>query len=184
MAINKGERGGSALIVIDVQVNVVSDAFARDEKVANMATAVAKARENGIPVIWVRHSAEDLPLNSDGWQIVPELIPAVGEPIVEKLYGSSFEATTLDSILEDLKIGHLYICGAQTNNCVRHTSHAAFERGYDVTLLSDAHTTSGFEWNGYKVDAASTIDEQNTNFMYYQLPGRIARAEKVSEVWS
>lgn len=184
MAIDKSIRDGSALMVIDVQVSVVADAFERDIRIANMATAVAEARKNAIPVIWIRHSDDDLPLNSDGWQIVPELVPAVGEPIIEKHYGSSFEATTLDSTLEKLKIGHLFICGAQSNNCVRHTSHAAFERGYDVTLLSDAHTTTGFEWNGYKVDAASTIDEQNTNFMNYQLPGRIARTVKVSEVWS
>jgi nicotinamidase-related amidase len=184
MAINKSERGGSALIVIDVQVNVVADAFKRDEKVANMALAVAKARAAKVPVIWVRHSAEDLPLQSDGWQIVPELTPLEGEPIVEKLYGSSFEATNLDELLATLKVSHLYICGAQTNNCVRHTSHAAFERGYDVTLIADAHTTSGFEWNGYVVEAASTIDEQNTNFMQYELPGRTARSMKVADIWS
>lgn len=184
MAINKGERGGSALIVIDVQVYVVADAFKRDEKVANMATAVDKARKAGVPVIWVRHSSDEIPLNTDGWQIVPELKPLEGEPIVEKLYGSSFEATNLEEILADLKVSHVFICGAQSNNCIRHTSHAAFERGYDVTLISDAHTTSGFEWNGYVVDAASTIDEQNTNFMQYELPGRTARAQKVAELWS
>jgi nicotinamidase-related amidase len=184
MGINKSERGQSALIVIDVQVNVVESAYKRDEIVANMVVAVDKARSHGVPVIWVRHSAEDLPLNSDGWQIVPELTPSAGEPIVEKLYGSSFEATNLEEILAGLKISHLYICGAQSNNCVRHTSHAAFERGYDVTLIADAHTTTGFEWNGFVVDAASTIDEQNTNFMQYELPGRTARTQKVAELWS
>lgn len=183
MAIDKSTRGGSALIVIDVQVNVVSDAFLRDQKIANMNTAIQRARANAIPVIWVRHSANDLPLNSAGWQIVPELTPVEGEPIVEKLYGSSFESTHLDQLLENLKVGHLYICGAQTNNCVRHTSHAAIERGYDITLISDAHTTSGFEWNGFVVDAASTIDEQNTNFIDYQLPGRRARIQSASEVF-
>jgi hypothetical protein len=61
---------------------------------------------------------------------------------------------------------------------------AALERGYDVTLLADAHTTTGFEWNGFVVDAASTIDEQNTNFMHYDLPGREARTQKVAELWS
>lgn len=184
MAINKSDRGESALIVIDVQVNVVKDAFKREEKVANIATAISKARAASIPVIWVRHSAEDLPLNTDGWQIVPELEPKDYEPIIEKLYGSSFEATNLDEVLADLKVSHLYISGAQTNNCVRHTSHAALERGYDITLVEDAHTTSGFEWNGYVVDAASTIDEQNTNFMGYKLPGRSANVLKVADLWS
>jgi nicotinamidase-related amidase len=184
MGINKSERGQSALIVIDVQVNVVESAHKRDEIVANMAVAVDKARAHGIPVIWVRHSAEDLPLHSDGWQIVPELVPAAGEEIIEKTFRSTFEATNFEEVLAAKKISHLYICGAETNNCVRHTSMAALERGYDVTLIEDAHTTTGFEWNGFTVDAASTIDEQNTNFMQYELPGRSANTVKAAELWS
>lgn len=184
MAIDRDARKESALIVIDVQVNVVRDAFERDIRIANIAKAVEKARKIQVPVIWVRHSADDLPLHSDGWQIVPELKPLPNEPIVEKLYGSTFEATNLDDLLAELRVSHLYICGAQSNNCVRHTSHAALERGYDITLISDAHTTTGFEWNGYVVDAARTIDEQNTNFIEYRLPGRDARVQKVGEIWS
>lgn len=184
MAIDKSERTESALIVIDVQVNVVQDAYQRDEKVANMATAVAKARAAAIPVIWVRHSAEDLPLGSDGWQIVPELVPLAGEPIIEKKYRSTFIETNFESVLAELKVGHLFTCGAETNNCVRHTSMAGLEAGYDVTLIADAHTTTGFEWNGFIVDAARTIDEQNTNFMGYDLPGCSANAVKVAELFN
>lgn len=184
MTINKSERGGSALIVIDVQVNVVADAFERDAKVAKMAEAVTRARAASIPVIWVRHSAEDLPLNSDGWQIVPELIPLAGEPIIEKKFRSSFIETNLEEVLANLKVSHLYICGAETNNCVRHTSMSALDSGYDITLIEDAHTTTGFEWNGYIMDAARTIDEQNTNFMGYQLPTCSADVKPVSALWS
>lgn len=184
MAINKSERGGSALIVIDVQVNVVADAFERDAKVANMATAVAKARAASVPVIWVRHSAEDLPLNTDGWQIVPELTPIEDDPIIEKKYRSSFVETNLEEVLAQLKISHLYICGAETNNCVRHTSMSALESGYDITLIEDAHTTTGFEWNGYVMDAARTIDEQNTNFMGYSLPTCSADVKPVGALWN
>jgi nicotinamidase-related amidase len=184
MAINKSERTASALLVIDVQVNVVKDAFERDAKVANMATAVAKARAALVPVIWVRHSAEDLPLNSDGWQIVPELTPLAGEPIIEKRYRSSFIETNLEDVLASLKVGHLYICGAETNNCVRHTSMSALEYGYDMTLLEDAHTTTSFEWDGFVMDAARTIDEQNTNFIGYQLPNCSADIKMVRELWN
>lgn len=184
MAINRSERTESVLIVIDVQVNVVAEAFERDVKIANMVTAVDKARAKAIPVIWVRHSESELPIGSDGWQIVPELVPFAGEPIVEKLYRSSFVETDLESHLAQFKAGHLYICGAETNNCVRHTSHAALEAGYDVTLIADAHTTTGFEWNGFLVDAARTIDEQNINFMGYDLPGSSAQAKKVADLFN
>jgi nicotinamidase-related amidase len=183
MAINKSERGGSALIVIDVQVNVVADAYLRDEKVANMASAVTKARAASIPVIWVRHSAEDLPLHSDGWQIVPELIPLEGEEIIEKTFRNTFIETNFEEVLAAKKISHLYICGAETNNCVRHTSMGALDLGYDITLIEDAHTTTGFEWNGYAVDAARTIDEQNINFMGHKLPHCEANTKKVAELF-
>ena len=184
MAINKSERGNSALVVIDVQVNVVKDAYMRDEKVANMATAVKKARAASVPVIWVRHSAEDLPLNTDGWQIVPELIPAAGEPIIEKKFRSTFVETNFEEVLALLKISHLYICGAETNNCVRHTAMSALEHGYDMTLIEDAHTTTGFEWDGFVMDAARTIDEQNTNFIQYKLPNCSADIKLVSELFN
>ena len=182
MAINKSERGGSALIVIDVQVDVVKDAYLRDVKIAKMAEAVKKARTKGIPVIWVRHSDEGLTLQSPGWQIVPELLPLDGEEFIEKKFRSTFVETNFEEVLSRLKISHLYICGAETNNCVRHTSMSALEAGYDITLIADAHTTTGFEWNGFVVDAARTIDEQNTNFFEYQLPGRSARAKVVAEI--
>jgi hypothetical protein len=61
---------------------------------------------------------------------------------------------------------------------------AGLEAGYDVTLIADAHTTTGFEWNGFIIDAARTIDEQNTNFMGYELPGCSASAVKVAELFN
>jgi hypothetical protein len=60
----------------------------------------------------------------------------------------------------------------------------ALDAGYDITLIEDAHTTTGFEWNGYAVDAARTIDEQNTNFMGYSLPTCSADVKKVSELFN
>lgn len=184
MAIDKSKRDKSALIVIDVQVNVVKDAYLRDEKVANMAAAVKKARAASIPVIWVRHSEEELPIGSDGWQIVPELVPLADEPIIEKRYRSTFVETNFEEVLASLRISHLYICGAETNNCVRHTAMSALERGYDITLIEDAHTTTGFEWDGFVMDAARTIDEQNTNFIQYKLPNCSADIKLVSELFN
>jgi nicotinamidase-related amidase len=176
------DRTKSALLVIDVQVGVVADAFERDAKVSNMSKVIDKARAESVPVIWVQHSDEELVLESADWEIVPELSPVSSEPKVRKLFRSSFEDTNLEELLDGLGVSHLYVCGAETNNCVRHTSHTALEKGYDVTLISDAHTTTGFEWDGYIVDAARVIDEQNINFMGYSLPGRSAKAVPVTEL--
>lgn len=169
-------RTKTALVVIDVQNGVVDSAHKRDSVIANINVALDKARGAGTPVIWVQHSDQEMPIGSDAWQIVPELVPAAGEGKVQKTFRSSFVETNLEQILADGQIGHLVICGAETNNCVRHTSHAALEAGYDVTLLADAHTTNGYTWNGHTIDPQNVIDEQNDNLGHYDLPGRMARA--------
>ena len=176
------DRNNSALLVIDVQVGVMAEAFERESKIANMAKTIDKARAEGVPVIWVQHSDEELVLESAEWEIVSELSPLPSETKVRKTFRSSFVETNLEDVLSSLGVSHLYLCGAETNNCVRHTCHTALEMGYDLTLISDAHTTTGIEWNGYIVDAARVIDEQNTNFMGYSLPGRTARAVPVTEL--
>lgn len=155
-------------------------AYERDNKIANMRLAIDKARAASVPIVWIQHSDEELVLESPAWQVVPDLEPLPNESLVRKTFRSSFEETNLEEILRDLDVSHLYLCGAETNNCIRHTSHAALERGYDLTLIADAHTTTGFEWDGYIVDAARAIDEQNTNFMGSLLPGRSAQAVSVT----
>jgi nicotinamidase-related amidase len=166
------DRPHRALLVIDVQNRVVEDAFERDRVVANVATLVESARSSGAPVIWVQHNADYLPVNSLEWQLVPELSRRADEPHVHKQFRSSFVETSLDDVLDDLGVGSLVICGAQTNNCIRHTLHAALDRGYDVTLVEDAHTTSDQEWDNGTITAAFTIDEQNRSCLDYALPGQ------------
>ena len=165
-------RPNKALVVIDVQNGVVWDAYDRDRIVGNIASLVASARANNVPVVWVQHSDEEMPIGGEYWQLVPELIPVDGEARVEKLYRNSFEATTLEDSLAKLGAGELIICGSQTNNCVRHTIHGALDRGYDVTLVEDAHTTSDFEWDHGVISALSIIDDQNANCRGLSLPGR------------
>ncbi|MFM6966158.1 MAG: cysteine hydrolase family protein [Rhodoluna sp.] len=171
---NISGRDKVALLVIDVQNGVVADAYRRGDVIANIEQAVAKARAAEVPVIWVQHSDEELEIDSDDWQIVPELIPLNDEPKVRKTFRSSFEGTNLEEVLASLNVAELVVCGAQTNNCIRHTSHDALAKGYDVTLIADAHTTSSYEWNGHRVDAQAVVEEQNDNFNEI-LPGRQGR---------
>lgn len=169
-------RRNSSLLVIDVQNGVAEGAYNLPVVLANINMAIDKARAADVPVIWVQHSDEDLVIDSEAWQIVPELVPMAGEPNVRKIYRSSFEATDLESILARLEVGHIYVTGMQTNNCVRHTTHSAQERGYDITVLADAHSTTGYDWDGHTVVAKDVIDEFNDNFGGTELPGRFTRA--------
>src|ERR1039458_9351679 len=91
------KRPNTALLVIDVQNGVVGEAHERDAVIANIGSLVEKARREQVPVVWVQHFDEQLARGSDGWRIVPELTPGDAEPLVEKNYGDSFEATTLET---------------------------------------------------------------------------------------
>jgi nicotinamidase-related amidase len=175
------DRPNTALIVIDVQSGVVADAHQRDEVVANIATLVDKAREDGTPVVWVQHHDEDLAKGSTEWEYVPELTRQGSEPLVHKAYGDSFEDTTLEQILADAAIGRLIVAGAQTDACIRSTIHGAFTRGYDVTLVGDAHTTDdGTEWGAPPPE--QVIAHTNLYWQYHDAPGRTAEVKQTKDV--
>lgn len=167
-------RPNSALVVIDVQNGVVANAYERDAIVANVARVVDRARSADVPVVWVQHSGDDLPIDSDSWQHVPELVPNDAEPVVHKRYADSFEETDLEAVLAGLNVGRLVVAGAQTDECIRSTIHGAIVRGYDVTLVGDAHTTDDHsEWGAPTPD--KVIAHTNLYWQYHQAPGRRAR---------
>ena len=175
------KRQATALLVVDVQNQVVAHAHERDAVVRNIATLVAQARRGGVPVVWVRHGDDDLAKGSEGWQIVPELVPDAAEPIVEKSYGDAFEATRLESVLATLDVGRLVVTGAQTDACIRSTIHGAFTRGYDVTLVSDAHTTEDHtKWGA--PPPGQVIAHTNLYWAYQDAPGRKAATAKTADV--
>jgi len=167
------DRPNTALLVVDAQTGVVAGAYRRDAVVANVRELVDKARGAGVPVVWVQHSDDGLARGSAEWQIVPELTRADAEPLVEKHYGDSFEETTLETVLAGLGVGRLLVAGAQTDACVRATLHGALVRGYDATLVSDAHTTEDqSQWGAPPPD--QVIAHTNLYWTYERAPGRTA----------
>jgi len=174
-------RPNTALLVVDVQNGVVEGAQERDTVVANVGSLVERAREEEIPVVWVQHSDENLTRGSDDWKIVPELEPAESEPLVEKSYGDSFEDTTLETVLSGLGVGRLVVVGAQTDACIRSTLHGAFARGYDATLVSDAHTTEDLSsWGAPPPD--QVIAHTNLYWHDQRAPGRTAGTVETKDV--
>jgi nicotinamidase-related amidase len=174
-------RPNTALLVVDVQNGVVGEACQRDAVVANVGSLVDKARRERIPVVWVQHFDEGMPKGTDEWRIVPELAPGDTEPLVEKSYGDSFEATTLETVLSGLGVGRLLVVGAETDACIRSTLHGAFARGYDATLVSDAHTTGDrTEWGAPPPD--QVIAHTNLYWSYQTAPGRTAGTVETKDV--
>jgi nicotinamidase-related amidase len=174
-------RPKTALIVIDVQNGVVEGAHERDAVVANVGSLVEKARQEDVPVVWVQHSSEGLAKGSDNWRIVPELAPDDSEPLVDKNFGDSFEDTALETVLSGLGVGRLIVAGAQTDECIRSTIHGAIVRGYDATLVSDAHTTEDqTAWGAPPPD--QVIAHTNLYWTNHTAPGRTAGTVETKEV--
>jgi nicotinamidase-related amidase len=174
-------RPNTALLVVDVQNGVVETAHARDTVVATIGALVDRARSEGVPVVWVQHSDDELVSGSDGWRIVPELVPGEPEPVVAKRYGDAFEDTVLETVLSDLAVGRLVVVGAQTDACIRSTLHGAFVRGYDTTLVGDAHTTDDTtEWGAPPPEAV--IAHTNLYWKYQAAPGRAAATVDSADV--
>jgi nicotinamidase-related amidase len=175
------DRPNTALLVIDVQNGVVNHNYQRDVAVANISTLVDEARDKGVPVVWVQHSSEQMPKGSDSWQYVPELVRQEPEPLVHKTFPDSFEDTNLEDVLAMGGIGHLFVTGAQTDECIRATIHGAIVRGYDVTLVGDAHTTEDHsQWGAPPPD--KVIAHTNLYWQYHEAPGRTASVTETKDV--
>jgi nicotinamidase-related amidase len=182
--VRRGNKG--ILLVVDVQSGVMREAWDASRVIKNVSRAIERARASGVPVVWVQHSDKDLPYGSPEWQWVPELTPAEGEPLIPKQFNSSFEQTTLDDELAKLGATHIALAGAATNWCIRATAYGALERGYDLTLIKDAHTTETMELdNGSRIEAALVIADLNIAMTWLSYPGRTngtATAEEVDFV--
>jgi nicotinamidase-related amidase len=164
-------QGNSALLVIDVQNGVVMNAWQKDPIVTRINSAIDSARSAGLPVIWVQHSEEEMPIGSDFWQIIPELVPQGNDARIDKIHGSSFQETNLAEVLSRYGTSHLYVTGAQSENCINATTVDALERGFEVTLISDAHTT----------DEANIVGDINQKFVGLEAGGKAIAVKTLAE---
>ena len=175
------DRPNTALMVIDVQNGNTAQAYDRDAVIANIGSLVDRARGEGVPIVWVQHSDDNMVRGSEAWEYVPELSRQTSEPLVHKSFGDAFEDTDLEQVLAAASVGHVVVTGAQTDECIRCTIHGAFTRGYDVTLVGDAHTTGDrSEWGAPPPD--QVIAHTNLYWQYQTAPGRTAGVSEAKEV--
>lgn len=178
------DRPNTALLMIDVQNLVVDGAHRRDEVVGNIAGLVQRARDAGTPVVWVRHHVPQLPAGAPEAEFVAELEELrsqAQEPVVVKQYRGAFEDTDLEDVLAGLGVGRLLVAGAETDACIRSTIHGGFVRGYDVTLVSDAHT-AGDKTKYGAPPVEQVITHTNLYWGTQTAPGRTAAAVTAAEV--
>ena len=151
-----------ALLVIDIQ----NDYFpggkmaleGPEAAAAHAASALAKFRERGWPVIHVRHlslrpgSTFFLP-RTEGAEIHASVRPLDGETVLEKNFPNSFRGTELDGRLKRAGVGELVVAGMMTHMCVDASVRQAADLGYKVTLLGDACATRAQSFGGENVPA-------------------------------
>jgi nicotinamidase-related amidase len=127
-----------------------------------------------VPVVWVQHADDELVRGTPDWALVPGLGPAEGEVLIHKGFNSAFEKTALQEELTRLGVRRIVLAGAASNWCIRATAYRALERGYDLLLVEDGHTTSSIEFaDGRNIEAESIVRELNVAMKWLSYPDRV-----------
>ncbi len=170
----------TALVVIDVQRGMFTvPGFAPHDGegvVDRIAGLIAKAREAGTPVFFVQHHGDgDHPFQPGrpGFPFHEKLTPQPGDDVTVKQRSSAFHGTDFDAKLKRAGVDHLVVTGMQSEYCVDSAIRGAYERGYKVTLVSDAHST----FDSKVAKAADIIAIQNDT-----MDGSFADVRKADEV--
>ena len=142
-----------ALLIIDMLNEFVKGRLAlqgSEELVSRIASLAGKAREAGVPVIYLCDShLKDVDFElklwgphalkgEEGSKIVDGLSPKEGDYIIEKRRYDGFFGTDLDILLRELGVDEVVLTGVATDICVLHTAAGAFFRGYKIAVVEDA----------------------------------------------
>lgn len=153
----------TALLVIDVQVGMFLESdpvYSGDLLLERIGGLITKARASGNHVFYVQHNAgagKPLEPNTSGWNIHPEIAPSDGDIIIQKNTPDAFHETNLQYELDAKHVRRLILTGIQTELCVDTTCRRAFSLGYDVVVVSDAHST----WDRGNLKAMEIIAHHN-----------------------
>jgi nicotinamidase-related amidase len=137
-----------ALLIIDMQTGLFGKNSPRFDAL-NVIDRINKLSDiislNNGKVIFIQHNGPQgdvFETNTDGWKILPELVRRKNDIVIQKTVCDSFYRTELDTILRGNKINEIIITGCATDFCIDTTIRSAVSKNYDVTVVSDAHTTS------------------------------------------
>jgi nicotinamidase-related amidase len=137
----------ASLVLIDVQNEYLSGPIGlpgAQPAIERAAALLSAARANGTPVFHVAHKGRPGGMfDREGvrGQIVDQLLPLDGEPVIEKGLPNAFAGTDLDERLSSAGRKNLLIVGLMTHMCVSSTARAALDLGYRVTIAADACAT-------------------------------------------
>lgn len=153
------EMADTALLVIDMQLgNFIEPdpVYNGDLLLTRVENLIKKARSARTTIIYIQQkgvSGGRVEYGTEKWQIHPSLKPVEGEIIVQKEDPDSFHGTMLRHELDSKGIKTLVVAGLQTEYCVDTTCRHAYALGYNVILVSDAHST----WDSKSLTAEQII---------------------------
>ncbi|KKC48894.1 hypothetical protein VE23_20350 [Paenibacillus sp. D9] len=139
----------TALLVIDVQNGMFEEPEPMHDGpglLERIESLIGKAKASDAPVIYVQHNEDEgypLATGSTGWGIHPRIAPTAGEPTIQKHVPDAFQNTDLQEVLTRLGVGRLVMAGLQTDMCIATTAKGAHDRGYEVAVVKDGHSTWG-----------------------------------------
>jgi len=155
----------SVLMVLDTQDNMFDEEFSVHDPegiLARLEDLISSAKQSNVPVIFVRNNGgegePDEP-GTPGWELHSRIRPEIEEDVIDKTSSDAFDGTDLEDRLHRSGINHLFVAGMQTEMCVRTTCLSALEKGFNVTLVEDAHTTFDFD-EQTAIDAIEVLNSE------------------------
>jgi nicotinamidase-related amidase len=152
----------TALLLIDIQNDYFPNGRMPLEKSIEACQKAQEAmqvyRSKQLPVIHVQHvstrpdAIHFLPCTK-GVEFHPNIQPIKSETVIKKHYPNSFKDTTLLSYLTKNRIKHLTIAGMMTHICIDATTRAAYDLGFNCTVLHDACAAKSVEFNNMVIPA-------------------------------
>jgi nicotinamidase-related amidase len=168
-------RSTTTLLIIDVQEAVLSGCADIAGVVSRINELAQRARSTGSPVIYIQHQDPDDPemtAGSPGWELAASLERLGEEVVIAKTYRDSFAETALHARLAATGTRRVVVTGAQSDYCVQTTALSVLAHGYDLTLVSDAHTAHAAELEHVNVPAATVVTFINDHVAGLRYPGR------------
>ena len=165
----KSELPKPALLVIDVQnkyLPMMSDED-QDEALEMMNWAIYVFRMYELPVIRVYHTSEKWgpEPGSDEFHFHESLKVEEGDPMIIKTYGSAFNKTELDSLLKDMEVNTLYMCGLSSIGCVMATYFDAGNYDYKAFLIKDAMLGPDAQYTNMVEEMFDAISLNTANYI-------------------
>jgi nicotinamidase-related amidase len=176
----------TALLVIDVQEAMFGPGhqpslFRADETIANIAALIDRARSAGARVIYIQHHDQVDPAlqpPQPGFAIRAAIAPEPDETVIVKRICDAFNGTNLEGVLREAGIQCLVTCGIQSDFCVDAATRGAMNRGFEVTLAADAHTT----WDNGVLNAEQIIAHVNATLPNMSGPGQRIRIKSTQKI--